>query len=152
MFKLQSPSKYSPLDAVYLLRCFNCSKQFLNLSILMPFSASAVFCFTSSSTSAKCFPLRTFFIKWNKNSHSGWDWVNREGGIQGLCHVLVKNCWTLSALWASVLVNPHHEICKFVERIFKKKNLLKPNAASHNNASWHTDTHEFLEHSSGSGS
>ena len=27
-----------------------------------------------------------------------------------------------------------------------KKNSLKPNATSHNNASWYTDTHEFLEH------
>ena len=62
MFKLQSPSNYSPLDAVHLSRCFfRCSKQFLNLSIFMPFSVSAVFCFTSS-TSSKCFPLKTFFI------------------------------------------------------------------------------------------
>ena len=46
MFKLLSPTKYSPSDAIHLLRCsFHCSKQFLNLSILMPFSASAVFFF-----------------------------------------------------------------------------------------------------------
>ena len=45
---------------------FHCSKQFLNLSILMPFSVSAFFCFTSS-TWAKCLPLRTFFcIQRNK--------------------------------------------------------------------------------------
>ena len=61
MFKLQSPSKYSPFDAVWLSRpFFQCSKQFLNSSILMPFSASAVFCFTPS-TLAKRFPVRTFF-------------------------------------------------------------------------------------------
>ena len=61
-FKFQSPSKYSPFDAIHLSRClFHCSKQFLNLSILMPFSASAVFCFTSSIL-AKCFPLRTFSL------------------------------------------------------------------------------------------
>ena len=35
---------------------------------------------------------------------------------------------------------------KCVERVFKKK-LMKPNAASHNNASWYTDTDGFLEHS-----
>ena len=40
-----------------------CSKQFLNSPILMLFSASAVFCFTSSS---KLFPLRTFFTRVNK--------------------------------------------------------------------------------------
>ena len=46
MFKLQSPSKCSPFDAIHLSRCFfHCSKQFLNLSILMLFSASAGFLF-----------------------------------------------------------------------------------------------------------
>ena len=36
------------------------------------------------------------------------------------------------------------------ERSFKK-NSLKPNAASHNNASWYTDTDGFLEHSPSGG-
>ena len=50
---------------------FHWSKQFLNLSVLMPFSASAVFCFTSS-TSTKCFLLRTFFfIQGNKKKLFG---------------------------------------------------------------------------------
>ena len=58
MFKLQSSSKYSPFNAIHLLRhFFHCSKQVLNLLILMPCRASAVFCFTFS-TSAKCFPWR----------------------------------------------------------------------------------------------
>ena len=40
MFKLQSPSKYSPFDAIHLSRCWShCSKQCLNLSILIPSSA-----------------------------------------------------------------------------------------------------------------
>ena len=66
MFKLQSPLKYSPSDAIPLLRFyFYCSKQFLNSSILMAFSASAIFCFTSS-TLANHFPLGTFFIQGNK--------------------------------------------------------------------------------------
>ena len=44
LFKLQSPSKYSPFDAIQLLRLFfYCSKQFLNSLILMPFGASAFF-------------------------------------------------------------------------------------------------------------
>ena len=61
MFKLKSPSKYSPFDAIHLSKCFfHCSKQFLNFSIFMPFSVSAIFCFTSS-TWAECFPLKTFF-------------------------------------------------------------------------------------------
>ena len=37
----------------------HCLKQFLNLLILMAFSASAIFCF-NYSTSAKHFPLRIF--------------------------------------------------------------------------------------------
>ena len=36
MFKLQSPSKYSPSNAICLSRCFfHCSKEVLNLGILM---------------------------------------------------------------------------------------------------------------------
>ena len=80
MFKLQPPSKYSPFDAIHLSRrFFHCSKQFLNSLILTPFSASAVFCFTSSPL-AKRSPLRTFFIQGNKKKRSlGQDQVNREG-------------------------------------------------------------------------
>ena len=71
MFKHQSPSKYSPLDAIHLSRCFfHCSKQFLNSSVLMPFSAPDIFCFTSSS-SAKRFTLRIFFIQRNKTKSLG---------------------------------------------------------------------------------
>ena len=51
---------------------FHCSKLFLNLSILMPFSASAIFGFTSS-TSAKYFPLRTFFMGETEKSWLGQD-------------------------------------------------------------------------------
>ena len=51
------------IDAIHLLRRFyRCSKLFLNSSILMPFSASAIFHFTSS-TSAECFPLRSFLSR-----------------------------------------------------------------------------------------
>ena len=89
VFQFQSPSKYSQFDAIRLSRClFHHSKQFLDLnsSILMPFSAFAVFCFTSS-TLAKCFPLRTFFIWGNKPKKVAWGQgrVNREGGALGSC-------------------------------------------------------------------
>ena len=36
---------------------------------------------------------------------------------------------------------------KHFERVFRKKKSLKPNAASHNNASWCADTDGFLEYS-----
>ena len=81
MFKLQSSSKYFPFDAIYLSRRFSHgSNQCLNLSILMPFSASAVFCFPSS-TSAKWFPSRTFFIQGNKKKVDQGKimWIERVG-------------------------------------------------------------------------
>ena len=79
MFKLQSLSKYSPSDAIHRLKHFSyCSKQFLNLWILMPFSASAFFFPHTSSTLTKLFPLRTFFTQRHKNSCSGEiGWVGR---------------------------------------------------------------------------
>ena len=84
MFKLQSSSKYFPFDTMHLSRCFfHSSKEFLNSSILMPFCASAVFCFTSS-TSAKLFLLRTFFIRGNNKKVSQGEsrWLGR-GGYEG---------------------------------------------------------------------
>ena len=51
-------------------------------------------------------------------------------------------------VWGGELVINHHEMGKCIEKIFEKK-LLKPNADSHNNPSWYTDTDEFLEHSPG---
>ena len=71
MFKLQSPSKYSAFDTIHLPRhFFHCSEQFLNSWILMLFSVSVGFCFTSS-TLAKHFPLKTFFIQGNKKFAQG---------------------------------------------------------------------------------
>ena len=81
MFKCQSPLQYSPFDAIHLSRpFFHCSKQFLSLSVLMPFSVSAVFCF-SSPTSGKCFSLRTFFIRGNKKKSclGKIEWIGRMG-------------------------------------------------------------------------
>ena len=61
MFKLQSPSKYSPFDVIHQLRhFFHCSKQFLNLSVLMLFSVSAVFLFQLFHI-VKMFPFEDFF-------------------------------------------------------------------------------------------
>ena len=97
MFKLQWPSKYSSFDAIHLSRHFcPCSKQFLNSLILRPFSASAVFCFTSS-TLAKCFPLRTFFIQGNKNkvTRGKIRWIGRVGH-QESCHFRSKTAQHLN--------------------------------------------------------
>ena len=104
MFKLQSSLKYFPFDAIHLLRrLFHCSKQLLNLSILMlKFTASDVFCFTSS-TLAKHFPLRTFFIRGNKINVC--DLRMRMGEHMGVIPFLAKNFWKLTAMLAGVLIN-----------------------------------------------
>ena len=66
MFKLQSPSKYSPFDGIHLSRFFfYCSSQFLNSSIFMSFSASAMFWFHLFHIS-KTFPFEDFFHQENK--------------------------------------------------------------------------------------
>ena len=64
MIKLQLPSKYgiSTLLRQYTNQdiFFHCSKKFLNLLILMPFSASALFLFHLFHIS-KMFPFEDFF-------------------------------------------------------------------------------------------
>ena len=91
---------------------FHCSKQCLNSSMLMPFSASAVFCFTSS-TSAKLFPWRHFFIWVNKTQKLFWARIGRVGheGHAVFCQKLlntqsdVGRCTRKSPImkWANVL-------------------------------------------------
>ena len=151
MFKLQLPSKYSHFDAIYLPRCFfHCSIQFLNLSILTPFSASAILCFTSS-TSAKHFPLRSFLIQGNKKKVI-WGEIRWIGRVGHRGH----------DIFGQTLLNTQHSvgrgarkspIMKWANTLsLQKKNSLKPNTTSHNNISWHTDTDGFLEHSPSGGS
>ena len=74
-------------STLHLMRCiywnvfFHCSKQFLNSSVFMSFSASAVFCFTSFMW-AKRFPLRTFFFNLEKQKPAALGeirWVGRVG-------------------------------------------------------------------------
>ena len=63
MFKLQPPSNFFPFDAKHLTRLFfHCSKvfEFVNLSILMPFSISAIFLFHLFYI-GKTFPLEDIF-------------------------------------------------------------------------------------------
>ena len=104
MFKLQLPSKYFPFDAIYLSRCFfHLSKQFLNLSILMPFSASAIF--------VSLLPHQQNISLWGLFSSgeikkSLWVRSGEQGGWgMGVKTFLVKNCWTFSVVWAGVLIN-----------------------------------------------
>ena len=105
-FKLQSLSKHSPFDTIHLSRhFFYCSKQFLSLLILMPFSASLIFCFISS-TLAKRFSLGLFSSgETHKNILLGVRFGEYGGWGMGVMPFLVKNCWTLSIVWAGALVN-----------------------------------------------
>ena len=132
MFKLQSPLKHSP-DAIHLLRLFpHCSKQFLNSLILIPFSAYALFCFTSSAL-AKCFLLRTFVHSYReiskKKCHLEWQQVNREGRARVLCSFWSKTA-KHSAVWAGALIN-HPSWDGKTRRRSLQKNSLKLNGASH---------------------
>ena len=115
MFKLQSPLKYSPFDAVHLLRrFFHRSRQFLNLLSLMPFSTSAVFCFTSS-TLTKRVPLRTFFIEETKNVILGDRWWIGRAGHKG------------HPIFGQKLLNTQHSMgrCSCKSPIMKWANVLK---------------------------
>ena len=103
--ELQSPSKYLHLIQYTYQDVFSTVQKFSNSLIVMPFSVSAIFCFTSS-TSGKHFPLRSFFHLGKQTKvPQGQDRVNREGGAQGIVRFLVQNCWTLSVVWAGVLVS-----------------------------------------------
>ena len=112
-------------------------KTVLNSLILIPFRASAIFCFTSS-TSAKCFPLRIFF-SW-RNKKVAWGkirWIGRGGpGDQAFF-------WSKTAQYSVQCGQVRLEITH--HKMGKK--IHWSHIASHSNASWHTDTDGFLEHS-----
>ena len=93
---------------------------------------------------SKRYPLRTFLI--GETKKVACDQVNRRVGhvshpifgqklLNTQCSV--GRCAHKSPIkkWANALKES------------SKKNSLKPNAASHNNASWYADTDGFLEHS-----
>ena len=118
-FEVLSPSKCSPFDAVHLLgHFFHCSKQFLYSWILAFFSAPAI----SSPLSfhiGKSLPFEDFFSSGEtKESHLGWDRVNREGGAWGSCFFYSKTAEP--SAWRGQV--HYHEMGKCVERVFKKMN------------------------------
>ena len=120
-FKLQSPSKYSLFNA----------KRFLNSSILMSFSASAIFLFHFFHM-GKTFPFEDFFHlgKQTKVTRGKMGWTGRVGN--GCPLFVVKHCWTLSTMWAGVLIN--HPSWNWQTHWKSLKNIsLKPNTVSHNN-------------------
>ena len=100
------------------------------------------FCFTSS-TPAK-HSLRGPFSSEETNkqkSRLGRDQVNREGGAHGSCHFWSKTT-EHSVVWTGALVN-HPPWNGQTRWKGLQINSLKPNSASHNNASWYSDTDGF---------
>ena len=149
-FKLYSPS--FTFHLIHLSFFFHFSKQFLNLLILTPFSASAVFfffffLFVSPFPHGQNISLWGLFspgeTKKNKVAWGEIGWIGRVG--PGGQAIFRQNCWTLSVVWAGVLVN--HPSRNGQMQIFweSSKNSLKLN-----NVSWYTDTDEFLEPCRGS--
>ena len=126
-------------------------KTVLNSSILVPFSASAGFCFTSS-TSANVSLWRLFSSGETKIScsESKIRWIGRVGhgghAVFGQ-KLLNTQCGVGRCAGKSLIM-------KWVNTLKEssKTNSLKPNSASHNNANWYTNTDGFLEHSPSGGS
>ena len=93
------------------------------------------------------FPSEDFFFT-RETKKSLWAKSgNREGGARESCCFLVKNCWTVSVVWAGALINHPLWTGQMCRKSLQKKKSLKPNTASHNNVSWFADTDGLLEHS-----
>ena len=134
------------MQHTYQARFFHCSKQFL-----MSFGASAVFCF-SSSTSTKCFLLRNFVIWGNKKAARGEiGWIRRLGP-RGHAIFGQKLLDTQHGVGRCAHKPPIMKWANAWKEPSKKKNPLKPNSASHHNASWCTGPDGFLEHPPSRGS
>ena len=124
---LQSTLRW--MQYIYQYICSTAQSSFWTHRFFMLFSASAVFRFIPSST-AKHFPLRPFFIWENKKVILGEiRWIGGQG--TGVMPFLVKNCWTLSMVWAGVLLN-HPSWNGQMHWKSLQINSLKPNTASHN--------------------
>ena len=119
------------------------------LSVLMPFSASVIFClFVSPLPHQQNISLWGLFSSRKQKSHLGRGWVNRESGAWGSC-----------CFWSETAVQRGVDRCARKSLVMKwalwmshQINSLKPNSAAHHNASWFTDTAGFLEHSPSGGS
>ena len=107
----------------------------------MSLSASAIFLFHFFHIS-KTFFFEDFFLSGEtKKSCLGPDQVNGKGRANGSCHFWSKT--SEHSAWCGQ-VPCKSPIMKWVKS--PEKNSLKPNAASHNNASWYTGTDGFLKH------
>ena len=136
--------QYTYQDVFPLLRTVFWTHQFWCLLVLLSF-------FISPLPHGQNVSLWGIFSSRETKSPSGWDQVNREGGAWGPCPFWSKTAE--HSVWCRQVHSQitHNEMGKRVQRVFKK-NSLKRNTASHNNASWWTDPDGFLEHSPSRGS
>ena len=87
MFKLQSPSKYSPFDAIHLLRLFPTAQNsfwtcwFWCLLVLRLFFVSPL------PHQQKYFPVRTFFI-WGNKKQVTWGVIGWIGRVRHRGHAV----------------------------------------------------------------
>ena len=112
---------YSPFDTIHLLRCFF---PLLKTGFeLVDFDAFlvlfAVFCFTSSTMGYSGWIGR---VGHQGHADFGQKLLNTQCGVEGCIRKLPI------MKWANAM------------SLQKKKNSLKLNIASHNHASWYTDT------------
>ena len=95
----------------------------------------------------KTFPVEDIFHpgKPIKVTQGEIRWIGRVG--HGIHAVFGQKLLTLSAVWAGALIAHKSPITKQVNTLeFFFFKSLKPNTASHNNASWYTDRDGFQEH------
>ena len=120
MFKLQSPSKYSPFDAIHLLRHF-----FLLLKTVFEFvNFNAFYCFCQFLFHlvhiSKGFPLMTLFSKTKQNKTKA-TWGNIRQ-IERVGHGRY-------VVFGQKLLNTHHGVgrsmCPHKSPIMKWANMLK---------------------------
>ena len=113
MFKLQSSLKFSPFNAVYLLRLFfHYSKwfwthQFWWLLVILPFFVSPLLHWQNVS-------LWGLFSSGKKKSCSEWDQMNKKGGAPG------------PAVLGQKLLNTQHSVGRYAHKspIMKWANAL----------------------------
>ena len=106
------------------------------LLVLLPFSVSP-------RPQGQMFPFENFFHLGKEKKLLGMRLGEYGGWDTGVRPLLFKNCWTLSVVWAGMLVN-HPSWNDQIHWKSLQKNSLKPNTASHNNASWCTNVDGFL--------
>ena len=131
--KFQSPSKYSPFDAIYLSRLFPTAQNSFWTCCFWCLLVVLLFFLSLLPHRQNVSLWGPFFRETNRKSNLGWDVVNREGGHGGHAIFGQKLLNTQCSVGRCACKSP---IMKWANtwRVFKK-NSLKLNADSHNNTS-----------------